>query len=95
MFRIIILFMFLNFFLFVLSFANDLDFNNFIVEEVSSILPEQIPFFVIIGLLLRGIAVFIFNVNLPTIPSLVVSIVIGPAGIGTMLLLHAFGLLAI
>jgi hypothetical protein len=49
----------------------------------------------ILGLGLWLIVTFVFNVNLPTIPSLVISIVIGPAGLGTMLLLNAFGLLAV
>ncbi len=49
----------------------------------------------VLGLAIWGTAVFILNIELPFIPSLVVSIIIGPAGIGTMLLLNAFGLLAI
>ncbi|MDD4251047.1 MAG: hypothetical protein PHX27_02540 [Candidatus ainarchaeum sp.] len=49
----------------------------------------------VIGLVIWGIALFVFNIPLPLIPSLVVSIIIGPAGIGTMLLLNAFGLLVI
>ena len=49
----------------------------------------------IIGAIMWAIALFVFHVNLPLIPSLVVSIIIGPAGIGAMLLLNALGLLAI
>jgi hypothetical protein len=49
----------------------------------------------VLGGIIWAIAIFVFKVNLPTIPSLIVSIVIGPAGIGTMLLLNALGLLAV
>lgn len=49
----------------------------------------------ITGLIVWGLAIYIFNIPLPFIPSLIISIVIGPAGIGAMILLQAFGLLAI
>jgi len=49
----------------------------------------------ILGGIIWVVAIFVLKINLPTIPSLVVSIIIGPAGIGTMLLLNALGLLAI
>lgn len=108
---------------FLLSFASNVDFNNPIVSETVSILPESLlpdPFFLIIigliligvtifilfflkkfimnsvlGLILWAIVTFIFNIELPFIPSLVVSVVIGPAGVGTMLLLNAFGILVV
>ncbi len=47
----------------------------------------------VLGAIIWFIAIYIFQVQLPYIPSLVVSLVIGPAGIGTMLLLHAFGII--
>ena len=47
----------------------------------------------IFGGIIWAIAVLVLKINLPIIPSLVVSIIIGPAGIGTMLLLNAFGLI--
>jgi hypothetical protein len=49
----------------------------------------------IMGLVVWGIAIYGFNIPLPFIPSLIISIVIGPAGIGAMILLNAFGLLVI
>lgn len=49
----------------------------------------------ITGIVFWAIIVFIFNINLPFFPSLIISIIIGPAGVGTMLLLNAFGLLLI
>jgi hypothetical protein len=49
----------------------------------------------ILGAIIWFVAIYILKINLPLIPSLVVSLIIGPAGIGTMLLLNAFGLLAI
>ncbi|MDD3084198.1 MAG: hypothetical protein PHP82_04195 [Candidatus ainarchaeum sp.] len=114
---------FVNFFL--MSFANDIDFNipNVdlnapIIEDVVSFIPEAplliifgiiliaitifIIFFLkkfivnsVLGLAIWAVAVFILNIELPFIPSLVISIIIGPAGIGTMLLLNAFGLLLV
>ncbi len=47
----------------------------------------------ILGGIIWAIAIFVLKIELPFLPSLVVSLVIGPAGIGTMLLLNAFGLL--
>jgi len=47
----------------------------------------------VLGGVIWAIAIFVLQIDLPLIPSLVVSIIIGPAGIGTMLLLNAFGLL--
>ena len=49
----------------------------------------------ILGGVIWFIAIYILKINIPVIPSLVISLIIGPAGIGTMLLLNAFGLLAI
>ena len=47
----------------------------------------------IFGGIIWAVTVLILKIELPVIPSLVVSIIIGPAGIGTMLLLNAFGLI--
>jgi hypothetical protein len=47
----------------------------------------------VLGGVIWVIAIFVLKINIPFIPSLVISIIIGPAGIGTMLLLNAFGLL--
>ncbi len=48
----------------------------------------------IIGGVIWFVSVFVFNVQLPLIPSFVVSVIFGPAGIGTLLLLSALGLIA-
>ncbi|MFA5931296.1 MAG: hypothetical protein WC821_03210 [archaeon] len=48
----------------------------------------------ILGGLIWGASIFFFHVELPLIPSFVISIMFGPAGIGAMLLLKFFGLLA-
>lgn len=47
----------------------------------------------ILGAVIWGISIYFFHVELPLIPSFVISVIIGPAGIGTMLLLKFFGLL--
>jgi hypothetical protein len=47
----------------------------------------------ILGGVIWVISIYIFKVELPLIPSFVISVIIGPAGIGTMLLLKFFGLL--
>lgn len=47
----------------------------------------------ILGGIVWAISIYLFKAELPLIPSFVISIVIGPAGIGTMLLLKFFGLL--
>jgi hypothetical protein len=47
----------------------------------------------ILGVVIWGLATYLFNVSLPTIPSLIVSIIFGPAGIGVMLVLKVFGLI--
>lgn len=47
----------------------------------------------ILGLILFAIVKFGLGIGLPTIPTLVVSIIFGPAGIGVMLLLKFLGLL--
>ena len=49
----------------------------------------------VLGLIFWAIVVYGFNIQLPLIPSLVVSLVLGPAGIGAMLILNALGLLLI
>ena len=46
----------------------------------------------ILGLVVWGILTFLLGVNLPLIPSLVVSVVFGLAGIGVLLLLRFLGL---
>lgn len=47
----------------------------------------------VLGLALFLIIKYVFVVELPFIPALVISIIFGPAGIGVMLLLKFFGLL--
>jgi hypothetical protein len=47
----------------------------------------------VLGLIGWIVVVFVFNVSLPLIPSLVISIVFGLAGIGVMLLLKFFGVI--
>jgi len=54
--------------------------KNFIVNSV-------------LGLIAWGLLIFAFDVQLPFIPSLVISIIFGPAGTGTLLLLKFFGVL--
>jgi hypothetical protein len=44
-----------------------------------------------IGLVLWAILTFVFPTNLPTIPSLIISILFGAAGIGAMLVLKFLG----
>ncbi len=46
----------------------------------------------ILGAISWAIAIFVFNIQLPLIPSLVISIVMGPAGLGAMLLMKFMGL---
>ena len=45
----------------------------------------------LIGLVIWGIVTFIFPVNLPFIPSFIISVLFGAAGIGTMLILKFLG----
>ena len=47
----------------------------------------------ILGVVVWAGVTFLFNMNLPLLPSLVVSIVFGPAGIGVMFVLKVFGLI--
>lgn len=47
----------------------------------------------ILGAIIWGISIYFFHIDLPLIPSFVISVIIGPAGIGTMLLLKFLGLL--
>jgi heme/copper-type cytochrome/quinol oxidase subunit 2 len=47
----------------------------------------------ILGGIIWGVSTFIFHVDLPLIPSFVIAVLFGPAGIGAMLLLKFFGLL--
>ena len=47
----------------------------------------------ILGGLIWATSIFFFHVELPLIPSFVISVLFGPAGIGAMLLLKFFGLL--
>ncbi|MBN1940671.1 MAG: hypothetical protein JW772_00655 [Candidatus Diapherotrites archaeon] len=46
----------------------------------------------ILGIIAWAIVYFIFNIELPLIPSIIVSVIFGLAGIGAMLLLKFFGL---
>ena len=45
----------------------------------------------LLGLGAWGIALFVFHVPLPFYPSLAISLLFGPAGIGVLLMLKAFG----
>ena len=47
----------------------------------------------VLGLIVWGIVTYIFKIQLPLIPSFVVSAVFGPAGIGVILLLKFLGLM--
>ena len=47
----------------------------------------------ILGVVVWAGVTFLFNMNLPLLPSLVVAIVFGPAGIGVMFVLKIFGLI--
>ena len=47
----------------------------------------------ILGLIVWGIVTYILKIELPFIPSFVVSVVFGPAGIGVILLLKFLGLM--
>jgi Zn-dependent protease with chaperone function len=49
----------------------------------------------VLGAVIWFVSVFVFGVKLPLLPSFVISIIFGPAGIGTMLVLAVFGLLAV
>jgi len=65
-----------------------------IIASIAVILSlKQIIVNSVLGLIAWGITVFIFNVELPLIPGLAVSIIFGPAGIGVMLLLKFFGIM--
>ena len=45
----------------------------------------------ILGAICWGVANFIFGIELPMLPSLVVSIIFGPAGVGVLLVLRFLG----
>jgi hypothetical protein len=47
----------------------------------------------IIGGILWAISVFIFHAELPLLPSFVISVIFGPAGLGAMIVLKFFGLI--
>ena len=47
----------------------------------------------ILGLLVFGIVKFVFNIDLPLIPAVVVSLVFGLAGIGSLLVLKFWGVI--
>jgi len=47
----------------------------------------------VLGLIIWAVVTYIFKVNLPFIPSFVVSVVFGPAGIGVLLLLKFLGVM--
>jgi hypothetical protein len=47
----------------------------------------------IMGGIIWAASVFIFHVELPLIPSFMISVIFGPAGVGAMLILKALGLL--
>lgn len=45
----------------------------------------------ILGGIAWALAIFAFHIPLPLIPSLVIAVIFGPAGVGVMLLLKFFG----
>ena len=47
----------------------------------------------VLGAVFWAIAYFVFNIKLPMLPSLAVSIIFGPAGVGVMLLLRFLGII--
>jgi len=47
----------------------------------------------ILGGILWAISIFVFNAQLPLIPSFVVSVIFGPAGLGALIILKFFGLI--
>jgi hypothetical protein len=47
----------------------------------------------IIGLIIWGVVTYIIKIELPFLPSFVVSVVFGPAGIGVLLLLKFLGVI--
>jgi len=49
----------------------------------------------ILGAIIWAITIFYFKVSLPLIPSFVVSVLFGPAGIGVMYVLKFFGVLVV
>ncbi len=49
----------------------------------------------ILGLIFWAIVVYGFQIPLPFIPSLIISLILGPAGIGAMLILNVLGILVI
>ena len=46
----------------------------------------------VMGVIAWTLTIFVFKIQLPLMPSLVVSVILGPAGIGVMLILKFFGL---
>ncbi|MDO8427849.1 MAG: hypothetical protein Q7S92_01420 [Candidatus Diapherotrites archaeon] len=56
-------------------------------------LVRQILINSVLGLIVFAIAKFVFNIDLPLIPSLILSIVFGLAGIGCLLVLKFLGVL--
>lgn len=48
----------------------------------------------ILGAIMWVLSIYIFHVQLPTIPSFVISILFGPAGIGAMIMLKFLGIIA-
>lgn len=47
---------------------------------------------IILGGLAWALAVFVFHIPLPILPSLIIAVIFGPAGIGVMMLLKFFGI---
>ncbi len=64
-----------------------------ILAVVVLFLVKQILVNSVLGLIAFGIVQFVFNIDLPLIPSLVLSIVFGLAGIGCLLILKFLGVL--
>jgi hypothetical protein len=81
----------------VMAFAQN---PNVLAAGIALIIISAIVFFLlkkviehaIIGAIAWALTIFVFHISLPLIPSLVIAIIFGPAGIGAMLLLRFFGL---
>lgn len=46
----------------------------------------------VLGLVCWGIVYFLFSINLPLLPSFVLAVIFGPAGVGAMLVLRFMGI---
>jgi len=74
---------------------------NVLVAGIVLIIVSAVIFFflkkfignAILGGIAWALTIFVFHIPLPLIPSIVVAVLFGPAGIGVMLLLKFFGII--